>query len=88
MIYILIFGLLWYNDCQVGVPIVAQWKQAQLVSMKIWVQSLASLSGLNIRHCHELGCWSQRWLGSDVAVAVAPTPSLGTSVALKSKKNK
>ena len=42
----------------------------QLVSMKIQVRSLASLSGLRIRHCHELWCKSQMRLGSGVAVAV------------------
>ena len=35
------------------------------------VRSLASLSGLRIRHCRELWCRSQTHLGSDVAVAVA-----------------
>ena len=53
-----------------GVPIVAQWKQTQLVSMRR-VQSLASLSGSRIRCCHELWCRSQTQLGSGVAVAVA-----------------
>ena len=47
-----------------GVPTVVQWKQIQLVSMRVWVQSLASLSGLNIWHCREL------WLRSHVDVAV------------------
>ena len=59
-----------------GVPIVAQWK------------SLASLSGLGIRHCHELWCRPQTWLRSWVAVAVVEagrcssdaTPSPGTSI--------
>ena len=47
-------------------------------------------SGLRIRHCHELWCRSQMWLGSGVDVAVAVvwagscssdlTPSLGTSM--------
>ena len=57
--------------------------------MKILVvRSLASLSGLTIRHCRELWCRSQMWLGSHVAVAVVQagsyssslTPSLGTSL--------
>ena len=39
-----------------GVPIVAQWKQIWLVSMRTQVRSLASLSGLRIPHCHELWC--------------------------------
>ena len=47
----------------VGVPVVAQQQQTQLVSMKIWVQSLASISGLRIWHCLELCCKSQIQLG-------------------------
>ena len=39
--------------------------------MRLWVQSLASLSGLKIWHCHELWCRSQTRLGSGIAVAVA-----------------
>ena len=35
----------------------------------MWVRSLAPLSGLGIRLCHELWCQSQMWLGSWVAVA-------------------
>ena len=46
------------------VPAVAQWKQTQLVSMRIQVQSLASLSGLRIRHYCELWCRSQTRFGS------------------------
>ena len=70
--------------------------------MKTWVQSLASLSGLRIWHCHELQCKLQAWLGSSiavvmaVAVAKAAVTSLiqplawklpfATGMALKSKK--
>ena len=65
-----------------GVPIVAQQKRIQLVSMRIPVQSLALLTGLRIRCCHKL------WLRSGIAVAVvqagscnaASTLSLGTSI--------
>ena len=43
--------------------------------------SLASLSGLRIRHCSELWRRSKMWLGSGVAAAVASSaPSLGTSL--------
>ena len=49
-----------------GDPIVAQWKQTQLVSTKIQLRSLASLSGLRIWHCHELWCRSQMRLGSEL----------------------
>ena len=52
------------------VPIVAQRKQTQLVSMRMWVWSLVLLSGLRIWHCRELWCRSQTRLGSCVAVAV------------------
>ena len=66
----------------------AQQKQIQLGTMRWRVRSLASLSGLRIRCCHELGCRSQVQLGSRVAVALAQaggyssdsTPRLGTSI--------
>ena len=45
-------------------------KQIWLVSMSTQVQSLTSLSGLRIWHCHELWCRSQMWLGSGIAVDV------------------
>ena len=73
---------------QIGVPYVAQWKQIWLGTMRLWVQSLASFSGLRIWQCHELWCTSQMWPRSGVTVAVAvssscssdSTPSLGTSI--------
>ena len=70
--------------------------------MKIWVQSLVSLSGLEIQHCRELCCRLQTPLRAPVAVAVVAamagsyssdlTPHLGTSVCCrcgpkKGKKN-
>ena len=72
----------------IGVPVMAQQKRIQPVSMRMWVQSLASFSGSGIRHCRELWCRSQVLLGSLVAVAVGEagscssysTPSLGTSI--------
>ena len=62
--------------------------QTWLVSMRMWVWSLASPSGLRIQHCHKLQCISQIWLVSCFAVAeleagsCSPhlTPSLGTSI--------
>ena len=48
----------------------AQRNQIRLGSMRLWVRSLASLSGLRIRRCHELWCRLQKQLGSRVAVAV------------------
>ena len=53
---------------KIGVPIVAQWKQIQLRTMRFQVRSLASLSGLRIRHCHELWCGSQTRLGSEAQI--------------------
>ena len=66
----------------------AQRKQNQLVSMRMQVQSLASISGSGNPRCHELWCRSQMWLKSPVAVAVVSAgscssnsaPSLGTSM--------
>ena len=40
--------------------------------MRLWVQSLASLSGLRIWRCCELWYRSQTWLGSGIAVASLP----------------
>ena len=83
-----------------GVPIVAQSKWTQLVSMRLRVRSLALLSGLRIHCCCELWCRSQIQLWSGIAVAVMQagscssilTLSLGTSlchgVAQKKKKKK
>ena len=83
-----------------GVPIVAQQRQIQLVSMRMRVRSLASLSGLRVWRCCELWCRSQIELGSRVVVAMVQAGtcsydsalSLGTSyaagTALKSKKKK
>ena len=44
--------------------------------MKMWVQSLASLSGLRIQYCRKLQLSLQRWLRFGVAVAWAPTAAL------------
>ena len=54
---------------------VVQQKRVQLGTMRLWIQSLASLSGLRIRHCPELWCRSQTWLGSGVAMALAQAGS-------------
>jgi len=60
------------------------------------VLSLGALRRLRIRHCSELWCRSQMWLGSRVAVPVAvagscssdSTPSLGASVCCKCSPKK
>ena len=61
--------------------IVTQKKQTWLGSTRTQVQSLASLSGLRIRHCRELWCRSQTRLGSSIAVMwcrPATTAPVGT----------
>ena len=71
-----------------GVPIVAQWKQTQLVSMMMEVQSLALLSVLRIHRFCELWCRSQTSLRSHITGVGAQagsgssdsTPGLGTSI--------
>ena len=71
-----------------GFPVMAQQKRIWLVSMKMWVRSLASLSGSGIQRCCELWCRSQTQLGSHIAVAAMwasgyssdVTPHLGTSI--------
>ena len=48
----------------------AQGKQIQPGTMSLQVRSLASLSGLRIRHCRELWCRLQMQHRSSIAVAV------------------
>ena len=80
----------WWHISVWGVPIMAQWKRIRQGTMKLWVWSLASLSGLRTPKCCELWCRSQMRLGSSVAVTVAVassygsdlTPSLGTFICL------
>ena len=52
------------------VPVPAQQKRIWLGTMRLWVQSLALLSGLRIGRCHELWCRLQTRLGSGIAVAL------------------
>ena len=76
-----------YDGIVLGVPIVAQQKRIQLGTERSQIQSLASLSGLRILHCHELWCSLQRQLGSGVAVALIKPPAweppYATGAALK-----
>ena len=59
-----------------------------LVSMRMWVRSLASLSSLRIWRCHKLWCRSKTGLRSHIAVVVGQagnasadsTLGLGTSI--------
>ena len=83
-----------------GFPIVVQWKQIQLGTMRLQVRSLASLSGLRIQRCREL--WLGRRRSLDLAllwlwyrlVATAPIrplardPPYATDVALQRQKDK
>ena len=67
-----------------------QWKQIQPGTMRLWVRSLALLSGLGTWRGRELWCRLQMRLRSCVAVAVMwagicssdLTPDLGTSICL------
>ena len=54
-----------------GLPVVVLRKQIQLGTMRLKVRSLALLRGLRLRHCRELWCRSQMWLGYRIAVALA-----------------
>ena len=75
---------------------VAQRKRIRLVSIRMWVRSLASLTGWVIGRCRELWCRLQMRLGSCIAVTVAQvggyssdqTPSLGTSTCHGSSSEK
>ena len=51
------------------IPVVAQWKRIRLVTRRLRVKSLASLSRLRIWHFCELWCRSQMRLGCYMAVA-------------------
>ena len=59
-----------YQKRNLGVPIVTQQVKTLLVSMRMQIRSLASLSGLRIRRYRKLQCRLQMRLGSGVAVAV------------------
>ena len=59
-----------YLKLEPGVPIVAQWKQIWLASMRTEVWSLAWFSGLRIWHCLELWFSVQMRLRSHIAVVV------------------
>ena len=59
------------NIIRTEFPLWRSGHESNLGTMRFRVQSLASLSGLRIRCCHELWYWLQTWLRSCVAVAVA-----------------
>ena len=60
-----------FKKVKCRIPVVVQQKRIQLGTMRLRVQSLTSLSGLRIWHCHELWCRLQMWLESGIAVALA-----------------
>ena len=85
---------------RIEVPIVVQQKRIQLVSMRIWIWSLAFLSGSVIQCCCELWYRLQARLrfprccgcGKASSYSSNSTPSLGTSIChkcgLKKKKRR
>ena len=81
-----------YKCLEQGVPVVAQQKRAQLVSMRTRVQSLALLSGLRIHTALRRGAGRRHssdpallWLWCRLAGSCSShsTPSLGTSNVLR-----
>ena len=83
---------LFWKWITLGVPILVQQKWIQLGTMRLWVRSLASLSGLRICCYHELWCKLQRRLGSAAAVALigplAWEHPYAAGAALKRQKDK
>ena len=59
-----------YTEIWQGVLVVVQWVKDLTLSLRMWVQSLASLSGLRIWCGQEQWCRSQMKLESSIAVAV------------------
>ena len=70
----------------------AQQKQIRLGTMRLWVQSLASLNGLRIRRRRELWCGSQMEAPGPAAIVlirlIAWEPSYPAGAALKRQKTK
>ena len=62
--------------CEGRVPLWLSRLQTQLVSMRMQVWSLASLSELRIWHCQEMQCLVLPWLWLQLQF----NPSLGTSI--------
>ena len=88
------------NWSDTGVPTVAQQKGIRLVTTRLWVQSLASLSGFRIqvgvscgvgcRHGSDL-VWLWLWYRPAAVALMQPVawePPHAADVALKSKTNK
>ena len=62
---------------------VAQWVKNLILSLRMWVQSLALLSGLRIRHCHKQQMHTQIWCGCGCGVALAWEFPYATGMALR-----
>ena len=84
---------------EVEVPVVVQQKCIRLVTMRLWVPSLASLSWLRIWHCHEPWCrrhgldpaWPWLWCRLAVVdrpLAREPPYAVGAVLKIKKKKKK
>ena len=71
-----------------GVPVLAQWKRIWLVSMRIQVRTLASLSGLRIWHCGELWFRWHRLAATALIWHLAWEPPYALGAALKRPKKK
>ena len=67
-----------------GVPIMAQLKRIWLVSMRMRIRILASVSGLRIRHCSELWC---RLAAAALIQLLAWELPYAAGTALKRQKN-
>ena len=72
-----------YKFMDSGVPVVAQWKWIQLGTMRLWVRSLASLSGSGIWHCCERWC---RPAAVALIRSLAQKPPYAAGAALKSRR--
>ena len=90
-------GLIFKITTCMELPLWLSGLRTQLISMKMWVGSLALLSGLRIQHCHKLWHMLQMQLRSIVArlwhrrqLSSSLTSILGTSICLRCspKKNK
>ena len=78
-------GKRYSNYLLIGVPVMVLRKQIWLETMRLWIWSLASLSGLGIRHCCEL------WCRPAVTAPIRPLawePPYIVNVALKKKTTK
>ena len=69
-----------YEGKNIRVPIVAQWQQTRLVSMRMWVWSLALLSGLGMHGLVLVLLWLWHRPASCCSDS---TPRLGTSISYR-----